>query len=120
MTTRIRIGSDAHKDLFCRDFVSTYTDYDPETLPWPELDDAALGRLRTVPFWQEVLHTELRAGAIVKAFTATIDDPVIKEAVALQGFEEARHADLIRTMIRRYGIEVEEHPLDPMPADIET
>ncbi|HXQ51771.1 MAG TPA: hypothetical protein VN802_11805 [Stellaceae bacterium] len=120
MTAAVKIGSEAHKELFCRDFVATYTDYDPETLPWPALDEAALERLRTVPFWQEVLHTELRAGAIVKAFTATIEDPVIKEAVALQGFEEARHAALIRTMIRRYGIEVDEHALDPIPADIET
>lgn len=116
----VRIGSTAHRDLFCRHFVESYQDYDPEKLPWPELDEASLARLRSVPFWQEVLHTELRAGAIVKAFTETIDDPVLKDAVALQGFEEARHAELIRVMIRRYGIEVTEHPLDPLPADIET
>lgn len=116
----VAIGSTAHRDLFCRDFIATYQDYDPETLPWPELDEAALTRLRAVPFWEEVLHTELRAGAIVKAFTETIDDPVLKDAVALQGFEESRHADLIRVMIRRYGIDVTEHPLAPLPADIET
>jgi len=115
-----KIGSDEHKRLFCRHFIDTYQDYDTEKLPWPELDDAALARLRSVPFWQEVLHTELRAGAIVKAFTETIDDKELKEAVALQGFEEARHADLIRVMIRRYGIDATEHALDPLPADIET
>jgi hypothetical protein len=116
----VEIGSEAHKQTFCKHFHDTYQNYDPETLPWPELDEAALQRLRSVPFWQEVLHTELRAGAIVKAFTETIDDPVLKEAVALQGFEEARHADLIRVMIKRYGIDAEETPLDPLPADIET
>jgi hypothetical protein len=117
---KVRIGTAAHRDLFCRDFVATYQDYAPETLPWPTLDEAALARLRAVPFWEEVLHTELRAGAIVKGFTETIDDPVLKEAVALQGFEEARHAELIRVMIRRYGIDVSEHPVAPLPADIET
>jgi hypothetical protein len=106
--------------LFCRDFIATYQDYTPETLPWPDLDEEALARLRSVPFWEEVLHTELRAGAIVKAFTETIDDPVLREAVSLQGFEEARHAELIRVMIRRYGIDVAEHSLGPLPADIET
>ncbi len=116
----VAIGSEAHKEIFCKHFHDTYQDYDPETLPWPELDAAALQRLRSVPFWQEVLHTELRAGAIVKAFTETITDPVLKEAVALQGFEEARHADLIRVMIKRYGIDAKEMPLDPLPADIET
>jgi hypothetical protein len=116
----VSIGSEQHKQIFCKHFHDTYQDYDPETLPWPELDDAALQRLRSVPFWQEVLHTERRAGAIVKAFTETIDDPVLKEAVALQGFEEARHADLIRVMIKRYGIDATETPLDKLPADIET
>jgi hypothetical protein len=116
----VPIGSDAHRDLFCSAFKSTYQHYVPKDLPWPELDEAALKRLRSVPFWQEVLHTELRAGVLVKAFSQTITDPVIKEAVDLQGFEEARHAELIREMIRRYGIEVGEHPLDPLPADIET
>ena len=116
----VPIGSEAHKEWFCRHFIETYQDYDPETLPWPELDAAALQRLRSVPFWEEVLHTELRAGAIVKNFSRTIDDPVLKEAIDMQGLEETRHAELIRTMIRRYGIEVTEHPLDALPADIET
>jgi len=38
----------------------------------------------------------------------------------VQGFEETRHGELLREMIRRYGIEVNELPLDPLPADIET
>ncbi|MGH7002268.1 MAG: hypothetical protein ACREEA_12265, partial [Stellaceae bacterium] len=116
----VELGSTAHRDLFCEHFKATYQHYEPDKLPWPELDEAALARLRSVPFWQEVLHTELRAGLIVKQFTETVDDPVLKEAVALQGFEEARHADLIRVMIKRYGIDVQEHALDPLPADIAT
>jgi len=117
---KVAIGSEAHKQIFCKHFHDTYQDYDPATLPWPELDEASLARLRSVPFWQEVLHTELRAGAIVKAFTETIGDPQLKEAVALQGFEEARHAELIRVMIKRYDIDAQETPIDPLPADIET
>src|SRR5487761_593697 len=116
----VELGSTAHRDLFCEHFKATYQHYEPDKLPWPELDAAALGRLRAVPFWQEVLHTELRAGLIVKQFTETVEDPVLKEAIALQGFEEARHADLIRVMIKRYGIDVQEHALDPLPADITT
>src|SRR5579862_9793274 len=104
----IAAGSEAHKELFCRQFTETHAVFDPETLPWPELDEAALARLRSVPFWQEVLHTESRAGAIVQTFARTIDDPILREAIDLQGFEESRHAELIRTMIRRYGIEATE------------
>ena len=102
----MKIGSIEHRDTFCRHFMQTYQDYDPKTLPWPELDQTALERLRAVPFWQEVFYTERRAGAIVKAFTETVKDPVLKEAIALQGAEEARHAELIRVMIERYSIDV--------------
>jgi hypothetical protein len=98
----------------------TYTEFDPETLPWPELDGEALARLKSVPFWEEVFYTERRAGAIVAAFTETIADPVLKEAVALQGREEARHAQLIRVMIRKYGIDAAERPLEDVSDNVET
>ena len=37
----------------------------------------------------------------------------MREAVTLQGFEEARHAELLRLMIQRYGVAAEERPPDP-------
>src|ERR1700754_4111799 len=116
----MKIGSQEHRDIFCRHFMQTYTAYDPETLPWPDLDAAALQRLKSVPFWEEVFYTERRAGAIVKAFTATITDPVLKEAVALQGLEETRHAQLIRVMIEKYGIDAAERPLEDVSDNVET
>lgn len=113
------IGSDAHRDLFCQHFLDSYTAYDPETLPWPTLERDELERLRSVPFWEEVLHTERRAGAIVKAFAESIEDPVVRRAVDLQGVEETRHAELLRVMIRRYGIVVEEKPLEAINTNLE-
>jgi hypothetical protein len=99
--------------------MQTYTDYDPTTLPWPTLDEEALQRLRSVPFWEEVFYTERRAGAIVAAFTAIVDDPVLKEALALQGEEETRHARLIRVMIEKYGLDAPERPLEDISDNIE-
>ena len=46
----IKIGSDEHRELFCREFIDSYTDYDPATMPWPALSAAELERLRSVPF----------------------------------------------------------------------
>jgi len=63
----MRIGSDEHKQRFCGEFIASHCRFDPATLAWPDLDEAALGRLRAIPFWQEVLYTERRAGAIVAA-----------------------------------------------------
>lgn len=108
----MRIGSEDHKERFCRQFIASHCRFDPAILPWPELDDDALGRLRSIPFWQEVLYTERRAGAVVAAYAQTIPDPLVREAVALQGLEEARHAELLRVMIRRYQIAAAELPLD--------
>jgi hypothetical protein len=99
--------------------MQTYTDYDPTTLPWPTLDEEALQRLRSVPFWEEVFYTERRAGAIVAAFTATVEDPVLKEALALQGEEETRHAKLIRVMVEKYGLDAAERPLEDISDNIE-
>ncbi|GBQ89503.1 hypothetical protein [Asaia krungthepensis] len=115
----IEPGSEAHKHYFCQQFIDTHQVFDPETLPWPELTDEELARLRAVPFWQEVYHTERRAGAIVDAFTPQIIDPEVKEAVRLQGYEEARHADLIRVMIERYGLDAQKQPLEKFPVDLE-
>jgi hypothetical protein len=51
---------------------------------------------------------ERKAGMMVSAFADTIDDPVIREAVALQGVEEARHARLIAFLVERYGLPARE------------
>jgi hypothetical protein len=115
----MKIGSDEHKERFCRDFIASHCRFDPATLIWPDLDELSLCRLRAIPFWEEVLYTERRAGAIVDAYAQRIADPLVRQAVGLQGFEEARHADLLREMIRRYRIAAQERPLDePRSADL--
>ena len=115
----MKIGSEEHKRRFCRQFIASHCHFDPVTLAWPDLDDAALGRLRGVPFWREVLYTERRAGATVAAYAQTLADPLVREAVTLQGFEEARHAELLRVMIQRYRISADEPPLDePKGSDL--
>ncbi len=116
----MKIGSQEHRDAFCGHFTQTYIEYDPKTLPWPVLDAAALHRLQSVPFWEEVFYTERRAGAIVGAFTETVSDPVLKAALALQGEEETRHANLIRVMIDRYDLDAPQRPMEDLGQDIET
>jgi hypothetical protein len=116
----LHIGSDEHKVLFCREFLESYTEFEPEALPWPDLAPIALDRLRSVPYWRQVRHTERRAAAIVAAYTQHVPDPLIRKAIALQGREEARHARLLTVMIERYGIDAPEEPLEPLDGDLET
>jgi hypothetical protein len=54
---------------------------------------------------------------MVSAFAATVSDPLIQEAIALQGQEEARHARLLEYMIRHYDIQVSDRPAAILPAN---
>ena len=116
----IKIGSEAHRDLFCQNFFQTHRQYEPETLPWPELDSLTINRVRGIPFWSEAIRIENKAGIMVSAFADTIADPVIKEAIALQGQEEARHSRLIKFMTKIYGVEAVEPAAPELPAHIES
>jgi len=115
----MKVGSQAHKELFCQSFIDSYQDYEPETLPWPQLDDAALARLRGIPFWQEALRTERQAGVMVSAFAETITDPMIRAAIALQAKEEARHGRLLEFLINHYDVPINEPPAPKAPPNIE-
>ncbi len=104
-------GSQAHKTLFCQSFVETHRKFEPANLPWPALDEVSIDRLKSIPFWSVALAAERNAGVMVERYAQTLTDPGIREALALQGVEESRHARLLDTMLQRYGVTVAEKPL---------
>ena len=114
---RMRPGTAEHRDLFCRTFVETHVAFEPEALPWPRLDDAPLERLRSFPIWSYARTIEHRAGRMVTAFAQTASDPVIREALALQGVEETRHGRLMAHVTERYGIDAPLLPLPDLPVE---
>ncbi|MGF2034166.1 MAG: ferritin-like domain-containing protein [Nostoc sp. CmiVER01] len=116
----MKIGSKEHKELFCRSFIESHLEYEPAHLPWPTLDSVALESLRNIPFWREALNTEQEAGVMVNAFAATISDPLLKDAIALQGMEEVRHGRLIKFMIDRYDIQISPPPAPVLISNIKT
>lgn len=116
----MKLGSEEHKELFCRSFIASHLGYEPETLPWPQLDSDALQRLRAIPFWRQAIGTERQAGVMVNAFAATEDDPLLREAIALQGQEESRHARLIEYLVQYYDIAIAEPPPVTEPSNIKT
>ena len=116
----MQIGSDAHKELFCRSFLETHLKYEPEDLPWPDLHREELKRLRAIPFWTEAVTTDREAGRMVPACAEASDDPLVREAIALQGYEEARHGRILQHMIDLYDLEVEDRPAPVIPADVES
>jgi hypothetical protein len=114
----MRPGSEEHLTLLCREFIESHQTFDPGTLPWPELDETQVAKLRALPFWDEAVRTERRTGAKVTAYARQESPPLLREAVALQGFEETRHAALLDALIRRYGIAVDPGPEQPLPRDL--
>jgi len=110
----MKIGSEEHKLLLCQSFMDSHRLYEPETMTWPQLDAETLKRLQGIPFWDEALYTEQKAGKMLEAYAATVTDPLLQEAIALQGREEARHGRLIGYLIDRYQVEVPQRP-EPDP-----
>jgi hypothetical protein len=100
----MQIGSEEHKQLFCQSFAATHRPYEPQDLPWPELDAASIAKLRAIPVWTMALEVEINAGSMLAGYAATESDPVVREALALQGYEEARHGRILAHMIGKYGL----------------
>jgi hypothetical protein len=104
----MKIGSSAHKELLCRAFFDGHKKYEPKDLPWPDLDDEPLALLRSIPFWTHALQAEEDAGPMISAVAVREPDPLLREALELQAYEETRHANIIRHMINRYGLHADE------------
>lgn len=95
-------------------FVNTHNPYRPEDVAWPDLDFEALARLKALPVWNEAVRTEAATAVKVQSLGRAERDPLLAEAISLQGYEEGRHAAVIAHLTRRYGIRVDPFP-DPTP-----
>ena len=87
-------------------FLDSYDHYKPAVIDWPKLAPDALDRLTRLPFWTIAVRTEESASRRMDALAAISEDPLIREAVALNAFEERRHKDVLGHMIRFYGIQL--------------
>ncbi|MEO8602512.1 MAG: ferritin-like domain-containing protein [bacterium] len=101
----IVIGSEEHKELFCRTFMETHDPFEVAQIAWPELDEAAVQRLRSMPFWQEAISTEADVARKVQALAPLEPDAQLRDAIALNGYEEGRHSAMLDHMLAHYGIE---------------
>src|SRR5262249_45728561 len=104
-----------HKAAFCNVLTGFFDPYKPSILAWPRLSPDAEKRLTGLPFWDVAVQTEGYAASRMQAMADTLADPLIKEAIALNAFEEGRHKLVIRNMLRFYSI-----PLTPEQAYSET
>ena len=113
----VAIGSPAHKDLFCHMLLDSFDPYRPAVIAWPDLAPDAHGRLTALPFWDIAMETEEMAARRMQALADATTDPLIREAVALNAFEERRHKEILGHMVRAYGINLRPEREPAMLAD---
>ena len=115
----IPVGSEAHKRLFCRMLLDTHNPYKPAVLDWPRLAPADQARLVSLPIWDMAVTTEGKASVRVMSYARRISDPLLKEAVSLNGFEEGRHKKVLANMVEAYGIKLAPEPDYAPPPNVE-
>ena len=106
----IRLGSEAHKTLFCRTLLDTFNPYKPAVIDWPSLDSEARNRLVELPIWDIAVQTEGRARLNVAAYAAMTVDPLLRTAIELNAFEEGRHKHVLSNLVAAYGIALAPEP----------
>ena len=115
----VRLGSGEHLNLFCRMLLDTHDPYRPAIMDWPKLEREARDRLASLPIWDIAVQTEGRARLNVATYAAGITNPLLKQAVEMNAFEEGRHQTVLSHLVGAYGIELAPEPEYVTPKDPE-
>jgi len=115
----VRLGSERHKALFSRMLLDTFNPYKPAVIDWPKLDAEARERLVSLPIWDIAVSTEGKASLNVNTYAARVADPLLRQAIELNGFEEGRHKRVLANLVQAYGIVLGPEPPYPVPRDPE-
>ena len=116
---RIKLGSEAHKALFCNALLNTHDPYKPSVIDWPTIDDTTRGKIVSLPIWDIAVQTEKKAGMNVRTFADTVTDPLLRSAVEMDAFEEGRHRTVLANMVEAYGVKLDPEPEYRRPRDPE-
>ena len=112
-------GTETHKVAFCRMLLDTHNRYKPAVIDWPMLEPEARDRLVSLPIWDIAVQTEGKARQRVASYGQSIDDPLLREAIELNGFEEGRHKEVLSNLVQAYGIRLAPEPEYIRPRDTE-
>jgi hypothetical protein len=115
----IRLGSPEHLRLFCRTLLTTFDPYKPAVIDWPKLEPKTQDLITALPIWDIAVQTENRAGIWVGSYAAKAADPLLKQAIELDAFEERRHRHVLANLVQAYGIALKPEPAYPAPRDPE-
>jgi hypothetical protein len=97
--------------------LDSFDPYRPAVIDWPMLAPDAKARLVGLPFWDVAIETEENAAFRMQSLADMTEDPLIREALALNAFEERRHREVLGDMVRSYGIQLGAPPAPPQPLE---
>jgi hypothetical protein len=106
----IVLGSEAHKQAFCHMLIETHNPYRPSIVDWPILEPEARDRLVNLPIWDIAMQTEGNASLRVLTYAETVADPLLREAIEIDGFEETRHKLVLSNLVEAYDIRLAPEP----------
>jgi len=112
-------GSKQHRMATCRMFHDTFNPYRPAVLDWPELDPPTRARIVSLPIWDIAVQTEGKARLRMAAYAGTLAEPDMRDALALNAWEEQRHKEVLSRMVAAYGIALAPEPQPAWPLDPE-
>ena len=84
--------------------IETHNPYRPSVVDWPILEPEARNRLVSLPIWDIAMQTEGNASLRVLSYAETIEHPLLREAVKINGFEEIRHKQVLSNLVGTYSI----------------
>jgi hypothetical protein len=100
-------------------FRETFNPYRPSVLDWPALDREARARIVALPIWDIAVQTEGKARLRMAAYASTLADPDMRDALALNAWEENRHKEVLAKMVAAYGIPLAREAAYEFPKDPE-
>jgi hypothetical protein len=106
-------AADAFAPALREMFFSTFNPYRPAVIAWPKLSPQEQERITSLPIWDIAVQTEGRARLYIACYAATLKDPAMREAMALNAWEEDRHKDVLRRLVEAYGVALVEEPPTP-------
>ncbi|WP_248323872.1 MULTISPECIES: ferritin-like domain-containing protein [unclassified Caballeronia] len=112
-------GTDAHRSEMCRMFRETFSPYRPSIMDWPKLEPDVLQRIVSLPIWDIAVQTEGKARMRMAAYAATLSEPDVRDALALNAWEENRHKEVLSRMVATYGIPLASEAPYVYPKDTE-
>jgi hypothetical protein len=112
-------GTPAHAEALRAMFRDTCNPYRPAVIAWPRLTESERSRIVSLPIWDVAVRIEGRARMNMAAYAASIDDPALRDAIALNAWEESRHKEVLTRLVEAYGIALEPEPPYARPSDPE-